>query len=291
MVPETTVARGACANCGTVLADRYCGHCGQDAHATLSIRHFAGEFVEGLFHFDSTFWRTFLPLLFRPGFLTVEYLNGKRKSYAPPLRSYLVLSLLYFLMASLVVTPHTRVISPTGQEIKAQNCAQVAAQATWLRYLVADVQASCERAIKDERHVFSTGLRDTLPKVMFAVLPLVALVQYGLSRRRRRLYVENLVFILHFQSFYFLAGALGLLLVAGVAALVKAVGWGNPDVSGLLDLALYAWSAVYLFIANRRVYNSGVLMSGFKVAVITVAYSVFWAIGVAVAALYEFAHA
>ncbi len=96
MVGDTAISPTTCENCGTNLADRYCAHCGQDAHVSLSIRHFVGEFVEGMFHFDSTFWRTFLPLLFRPGFLTEQYLNGKRKSYAPPLRSYLVLSLIYF---------------------------------------------------------------------------------------------------------------------------------------------------------------------------------------------------
>jgi hypothetical protein len=255
------------------------------------LRHFAGEFLEGMFHFDSTFWRTLRPLVFRPGFLTVEYLGGKRKSYAPPVRSYLVLSLLYFLIASFATTPQTRVIDPAGREIKAQDCAEVAANATWLRKLVEDVQASCERALKDEGHAFSNAMRDTLPKVMFAVLPLVALVQYALGRRQRPWYVENLIFVLHFQSFYFLAGALGLLLVAAIAGLFKALGWAGQDFTGLLDLVLYAWSACYLFVANRRVYRAGVLKAVFSVATIAVAYTVFWAAGVAVAALFEFARA
>lgn len=281
----------ACANCGTQLADRYCAHCGQDGHATLSIRHFAGEFLEGIFHFDSTFWRTVRPLLFRPGLITLEYLSGKRKSYAPPLRSYLVVSLLYFAIASVVSTSQARVVDPTGQEIEAQDCVAIAADATWLRKLVEDVQASCERALKDQGHAFSNAMRATLPKVMFAVLPLVALVQYALGRRQRPWYVENLIFVLHFQSFYFLAGTLGLLLVAGIAGLFKLAGWPIAGLEGLVDLVLYTWSAGYLFVANRRVYGNGVLMAGFKVAMIAVAYTVFWAIGTAIAALYEFARA
>ncbi|MGH8264743.1 MAG: DUF3667 domain-containing protein [Steroidobacteraceae bacterium] len=291
MVDQGANSPTSCANCGTQLADRYCAHCGQDAHVKLSIRHFAAEFLEGIFHFDSTFWRTFRPLLFQPGWLTAEYLNGRRKSHAPPVRSYLVLSLLYFLIASFVTTPHTRVIGPTGQEIKPQNCAQVAANATWLRYLVQDVKGSCERALKDERHVFTDALVGTLPKVMFVVLPLVALVQYWLGRRQRPWYLENLVFILHFQSFYFLAGSLGLLLVAGIAAIFKTIGWPNEGVADWLDPVLYAWSAYYLFIANRRVYRAGMLKAGFCVAMIAVAYALFWAAGVTMAALYEFARA
>jgi len=63
--------------------------------------------------------------------LTGDYLEGRRKSYAPPLRSYLVLSLVYFLIASVVTTTGTRVVGPTGQAIETKNCAQVAAEATW----------------------------------------------------------------------------------------------------------------------------------------------------------------
>jgi hypothetical protein len=280
-----------CANCGTSLADRYCTHCGQDAHVTLSIRHFIDEFLEGMFHFDSTFWRTFMPLLFRPGFLTAQYLSGKRKLYAPPLRSYLVLSLLYFVIASLVSPSHIRVVGVNGKELKVQNCAQLADNATWLRHLVPDVKASCERALNDEGHFFSNAVAGTLPKVMFVVLPLVALIQYWLNRRQRRWYVENLIFILHFQSFYFLAGSLALLLVACLAVLFKSVDWQSDSLTGTFDSLLYAWSAYYLYSANRLAYRTSAFKAVLSVAAIAVAYTVFWASGVAIAALYEFAHA
>jgi hypothetical protein len=291
MIDNNSPSQTACANCGTTLADRYCAHCGQDAHANLSIGHFFEEFVEGMFHFDSTFWRTFLPLLFRPGFVTEQYLDGKRKTYAPPLRSYLVLSLIYFVIASQASTPHMRVLGPTGQEIRVEDCPQVAAGTTWLRHLVPDLEAACARALRDEGHAFSSALFGVLPKVMFAVLPLVALVQYWLNRRRRQWYVENLVFILHFQSFYFLAGALGLLLAACIAALVNALGWPSQDVGSWIESLLYVWSACYLFVANRRVYGTGVFKAFLNVAAIAVAYAVFWAAGVALAALFEFVRA
>jgi Protein of unknown function (DUF3667) len=280
-----------CENCGTNLADRYCARCGQDAHANLSIRHFLGEFVEGMFHFDSTFWRTFLPLLFKPGLLTQQYLSGRRKSYAPPVRSYLVLSLIYFAIASLVAPMQARFIESSGEESATQTCAQFAVEVTWLRHLVPDVAGACKRVLKDEGHGFSNALQGMLPKVMFAVLPLVALIQYGLWRRRRRWYVENLIFILHFQSFYFFAGALALLLAACITVLLNAIGWPSQDMGDSLDFLLYAWSACYLFVANRRVYGAGVIKAGFSVATIALAYMVFWVAGVALAALYEFARA
>lgn len=60
-----------------------------------------GEFIEDLFHADHRVWRTLKPLLLQPGFLTKEYLLGRRTRYTPPFRLYIVLSLIFFLTASL----------------------------------------------------------------------------------------------------------------------------------------------------------------------------------------------
>jgi hypothetical protein len=52
-----------------------------------------------LFELDSRLWRTLIPLLARPGRLTRDYLEGRRARYMPPFRMYLVLSLVFFLIA------------------------------------------------------------------------------------------------------------------------------------------------------------------------------------------------
>ena len=106
-----------CANCGARLADRYCGRCGQDSHVTLSFGHFVHEFMEGVFHVDSTLWRSLRWLVTRPGFLTEQYLAGKRRSYAPPFRTYLVISLAYFLIASIFTAPASKMMGPSGEEL------------------------------------------------------------------------------------------------------------------------------------------------------------------------------
>ena len=63
-----------------------------------------GELLEDLFHTDHRVWRTLRPLLFAPGKLTLEYLRGKRVTYTPPFRLYIVLSLIFFLSTSLSPT-------------------------------------------------------------------------------------------------------------------------------------------------------------------------------------------
>lgn len=89
----------ACANCGAPVTGHFCSNCGQRReHEIHSIWHFTQEATEDLTHADSRLWSTMFALLFQPGLLTREFLGGKRVKYLPPLRLYLVLSVLFFLI-------------------------------------------------------------------------------------------------------------------------------------------------------------------------------------------------
>jgi hypothetical protein len=52
-----------------------------------------------LFELDSRLWQTLVPLVIRPGQLTRDYLLGRRARFMPPFRTYLVLSVVFFLVA------------------------------------------------------------------------------------------------------------------------------------------------------------------------------------------------
>ena len=89
-----------CRNCGTHLRGQYCGNCGQRARDRLiSIWELLREAFGDLLELDSRLWRTLLPLLRRPGRLTRDYLEGRRARYMPPFRTYLVLSVIFFVVA------------------------------------------------------------------------------------------------------------------------------------------------------------------------------------------------
>jgi hypothetical protein len=276
-----------CANCGAPLADRYCSRCGQDSRTSLSFGHFTHELVEGLFHVDSKFWRTLRTLLIRPGLLTQQYLDGKRNSYSPPFRSYLVISIAYFVVASIFGAGGSRVLASSGQELTAADCAQMAAHPGWALHFVPDLEASCVRALSNNGRALTAAMENLLPKVMFVVLPLVALVQFWIFRRQRPLYLENLVFVLHFQSFYYLASTLALLLAAGVGVFT-----GARDAIGQpLELVVYAWSIVYVFIAERRVFRASVLKIVLGIFALAVSYIILYSLGVGVAGMYAFIRA
>jgi len=125
--PQTLV----CANCGAPLTGEYCATCGQRHEPHVhTITHFAGEAFESISHADSRLWRTLLYLLIRPGYLTRQFFDGKRASYLPPFRLYLVISVLFFLVAGTPEGPALQVDAPkpTQERVAAMNEAAAALQ-------------------------------------------------------------------------------------------------------------------------------------------------------------------
>lgn len=92
-----------CLNCGKPLAsdDVFCSYCGQKNIEKLSFAGFIGQLINGFFSYDSRFWSTFVPLIFKPGLVSRNYIEGKRKRYVNPFQLYLQVSILFFLLLGL----------------------------------------------------------------------------------------------------------------------------------------------------------------------------------------------
>ncbi len=69
----------------------------------LTLRHFFEQLVEVFTHADNRFFRSFKLLITRPGFLTNEYMNGRRKPYLQPVQLFLVANLLFFFVQTFSV--------------------------------------------------------------------------------------------------------------------------------------------------------------------------------------------
>jgi hypothetical protein len=88
-----------CLNCGTELIGRYCQKCGQEnIEPKPSLGHLLKHFFNDVTHFDGRLFSTMKLLIIRPGFLSSEYLSGKRTSYLDPIRMFLFISATFFLL-------------------------------------------------------------------------------------------------------------------------------------------------------------------------------------------------
>ncbi|WP_308131963.1 DUF3667 domain-containing protein [uncultured Flavobacterium sp.] len=95
-----------CLNCNYVVENKFCPNCGQENTETRQSFHYLfTHFIEDLTHYDGSFWKTIKGLLFKPGYLTKTYLEGKRKKFVPPVKLYIFISFVTFFLPTLLPGP------------------------------------------------------------------------------------------------------------------------------------------------------------------------------------------
>ena len=90
--------RKLCKNCNSELVGLYCSECGQKNIENFTFTELVKDFFDNIFSLDSRLFQTLKFLIIRPGFLTNEYWSGKRITYLPPFRLYLLTSILFFII-------------------------------------------------------------------------------------------------------------------------------------------------------------------------------------------------
>ncbi len=104
-----------CKNCGHLLEKEYnyCPECGQKTEEDLTIRELFHNTISNYFSVDARFFRSFLPLLFRPAYLPLKFVEGKRMTYLHPTQFYLFISVVFFFLLSFNVREQEEKIDKT----------------------------------------------------------------------------------------------------------------------------------------------------------------------------------
>ena len=184
-----------CRNCDVAFEGQFCPQCGQkDVDLERPLAELVGGVVRETFDVDGRAARTLWTLLRWPGRLTRTFLDGRRRRYTPPLRLYIVVSVLFFIVAA--TAAEQGILLTEGQTAEADVPEQV-------------------RFFADE-----------LPQFMFLFLPVFALLLKGAFPRR--LLFDHLIHSLHLHSAAYIAMAVVLPLeraanVSRLALLVQLV--------------------------------------------------------------------
>ncbi len=297
-----------CLNCGTVLGGQYCGNCGQrTASRLISVWELLRDAFGDLLELDSRLWRTLIPLVARPGQLTRDYLEGRRARFMPPFRMYLVLSILFFLVAffdpreelGILFEPQAPAVTDsdvgeireevlrdlaaegfivddpagTGDTSSDENCDLDDFDSTdlppWLASRLTEerLQVVCDRVVADDGRAFLKKLLGDVPAALFVLLPLMALVLKILYPLSKRFYVEHLLFVVHYHAFVFLILSLQVLF-SRLGTLLRV-----PEPA--IDVTVFAASLYvpyYLYKALRRVYEQARFFTILKFLTLTFAY-------------------
>jgi len=266
-----------CGNCGNPIAQRYCGACGQRAEPPVhSLGHFLRHAFEDVTHADSRLWRTLSALLFRPGYLTAEFLAGRRARYLPPVRLYLVLSLLFFVWAAASNrTVEFSLERPGPSAPSGSRCVQTDYEGPWQAQVRPLLLSICRKAAANPRAVGETLLHN-LPRAMFLFLPLLAALMMLMYWFPRRYYVEHLLLLVHNHADVFLV-----LMLSGLGGRLL------PRLADWLDLAVVVYLAWYLYRSMRVLYGQGRLLTLVKFVLLGFCYLLGGAVVLGLTAAYS----
>jgi hypothetical protein len=278
LIPEL-----ACPSCGTAIRERFCPHCGEQrplAHG-LSCRHYLEELFDALTHLDSKLLRSMWLLVSRPGLLSVDYLRGRRVQLVSPLRLFVFVSIVYFISLTLLHTiPLAKAPNIQFNTFATPLSTQLHGNDFYGAYAARQVEQKMRRdqiGYQDLEHRYNEKTAVLSKTLVFALIPVIALLFGALFFRKRRFIAEHLVIATHFWAFTLvLIGVLLPAVLVPVIYLSAAIGLptdriiNDVTVSYVLQLVF----AAYLYLMLRRVYAASAWYSA--AVALVIAWSFFF---------------
>ena len=272
-----------CANCQSELAGPFCSQCGQSSRNRRGpIWRMLGEISEDIFTLDSKFHKSIYRLLFSPGYLSRQFIEGKRVAILPPIRMYLVISLLFFFVFD-IPSPDVKDQNVYIGDILIGREQPIEDQITFRFVSFGEedkvFKSWFESAFPKQIEAMKNGqpqvivdrlfnkLEDIVPNILILFLPLFALVLKFLYLFKRTLYFDHLIFSLHFQSWLML-----------MILIIYALALQNPWWAALSIVLPF-----YLAKAQKRVYQQSYWLVIPKTIFIILVYITILAIGTAAA--------
>lgn len=312
-----------CLNCGTILEGHFCHNCGQEnLQMKESFGHMITHAVSDYFHFDYQFFHTLKPLFGKPGKLTNEYLAGRRAQYLHPVKMYIFISLVFFVVFfqgkhDIVVVKNDKNNKQVADSVKKEVTKEIKGNANlsaeqkkilsekikkytpdtigsevaadlekdsvnikdsqegnfvvfgddsiktyeeylakqqklpaakrdnWLLRYLSKKNFDWKSHGKNSLEMFQEGFKHNVPKMMFLLLPLFALILKIAFWNNRKFYVEYIIYAIHLHCFIFL-------FLLAVMLINMVVPKPVADIMGLLATLVIIW---YVYRSFRVVYN------------------------------------
>ena len=250
-----------CASCGAAQTSTYCQECGERriTAADRTVTALVRQGLEAVTDVDSRGFRTLRRLVFSPGYLTQAFATGQRKPFLGPVQLFLLANLAYFLIQPL--TPYSGYNTPLDSQLTGQGYSGLLPVRAWVDAAAASSgldPAAFEAVYNNQSELLARSL-------VILMVPLFALFLPLLMLGRRRLFVDHLVFGLHYFAFDLLVVHCVVLagwryVVSGAAVLFEALGLSGDTLifAGAIVSELgppLVVTAPYLYFAYRRFYG------------------------------------
>lgn len=249
-----------CTNCGASVTGPYCAECGQKRFTaqSLSARSFVNDAMKEFLSVDNKFFRSILPLLFRPGVLTQAYISGRQRRYIKPLSLFVFVNLFFFFVGYRIGLLNWSI----AQDGKAAEMINERAAQKGIDH------AEFSRSLNE---VFRNYQRS----MFFGVIPLFAVAMKIILFRRKSTIIEHLVYSIHCHSSFLVMLPVGLLTAIFIFGLFDTLigthiaQWiGNEPGLGYFALLIIF---LYHFFALQRLYAGSRWRSAIEAGILSIA--------------------
>ena len=286
-----------CDNCSAELTDRFCSKCGQNRrNYHLTFHKIIINVVEENFHFDGRVLKTLKLLILKPGELSKEFSLNRRAKYVPAVRLYLFASVLFFFIFALVrsgsldesnskntilelnLSPEYRVKLELIRTREDSLANQILVQ--WANAIRSDndfkdsfvnrelLPMAIDAMVSPQRTI--SLLIDNFALVLFIGLPAHALIlKFFYFGNYRRYYIEHLVFLMHVHTIGFLIFS-----IFTSITLINASNLILDNTMQLIRILLISLFFIYQYIALKRYYDQGWVMTSCKFIGLNTLYGV-----------------
>ena len=253
-----------CPNCKRQLREHmnFCFDCGQENNIKrVSIKILLNDFLSTYFTVNSKLLLTLKLLITKPIFLSIAYLSGRIEGYLRPIRLYVFVSFVFFLLSTNVTSYKSTIerINITLNEIPVTigdledgfNESEKTPKKNE-NLLVKKI----EKIFSSEREttIFFNYMLAKFPVFLFAMIPVLGFLFFLIFYNKTYYYIDHLIFSLHLQCFL-----LCLLIVS------KLVNWLVK-----IDLGIFAFLGlfVYGYIAALKFHKKAKLITFLKLCLV-----------------------
>jgi len=251
-----------CKNCNSEIKEYYCPHCGQEVKdMNLSIISFIKEFIGNLFSLDSKVLVTFKYLMTRPGYLSNEYILGRRKQHTLPSRLYLFITIICIIIFSFLSNNNTYYFKFNDRSIGYIMSEHIDGRAN-ISFMWTETKGIDSWDDIDVEPL-QVNILSFISKIFLFFIPIFTLLLKCFYWKR--LYINHLILVIHNHSFI-LINYLLFFIINNI------FNYFNIDSSDNLNFLFLLSSGIYVYISSYNYYRQGKIITLIKFFPIAVTY-------------------
>ena len=243
-----------CKSCGHGFTGLYCNICGEKVlePRDRTLKTFLSQIQLALTFTDNKFLKSLKLTITRPGFLSKEFVEGRRVPYTKPIQVFFILNLIYFLF-------------PLLQLFNASLDTQMyqRSHSALVRKMVSTALAESGYSYEAYRLVYNEK-STSLAKLLILVFVLLASLPFNVVyRKRNRFFTDHLTLSVELASFNLAMNAI--MLSVFLIIVSKLIRWSHTGWEKYLDdttltIIFVMTNLYFLFAAGRTFYGQ----RGFK---------------------------